>query len=464
MILGEAKDTSDLVKSIIRNKVGWFELSCLKVILETPEVAQRVYPVLCMHPDPKRGFMGDFTNPTYNSFYHVLWQYYKNLQAFETKPGKNVFCLFAERISQDGGFVVEGEEDILADLYDQLEAIRLEDVKHVVCEGLLHWILTRRKAKAIEDSAYDDDPDAARELMESYSRPVKEQTEEDYGFHFGHGVENELLDVVRIPTGLASLDKRLGGGLGYTEYALGIACQGRGKTVLATQFLASMGGAGYKGILITTEQPHEQLEPRIISSQARIPFDLIKDKVRKEALSIDQWHQYEELRDRLRGNVMIIDWNRRHSLTVISDLEDEVKRRRDQLGGLDFVILDWLGGNLGAQGMNPDMKRALMKDASDHMGALADRHNLATLGWAQVNMKQGANKKKLGAQHISENKQLGEKAATVFGVSSLIAGEENPDDLAFKKDQFIYIEKARKSIGGLVPVRCEFDYQRIVGR
>lgn len=286
---------------------------------------------------------------------------------------------------------------------------------------------------------------------------------------FGSGIDAGELKIDRLQTRFTSLDIALGGGPGRKEGYLVIAGQGCGKTVCSCQLSSSMAIAGYKGVLISTEQDHSELEPRIVSCHANIPFNLIKDKITIESLQPDQVENYRELRTLLRpDNYNIINWNTDRTARIKDKIPQIVQDAGEAMGGLDFVFLDWIGSALGkGASTDPHALRMAYQEAADAMSDAARDFNIVTFTFAQAHVDRAYRRVAVDSTCLAECKQLGVNMTGILGLTGLLEDHNGGDDDGkplFAQNQWMYISKARKSAGNKVPFKREFNYQRMAGR
>lgn len=90
---------------------------------------------------------------------------------------------------------------------------------------------------------------------------------------------------------------------------------------------------------------------------------------------------------------------------------------------------------------------------------------IPVFGFAQAAMAQAANKPRVDQTMIAECKSLGNSATGVWGISAMTeAFDPNApgSETTFRDDQYLYLAKARKSQGGLIKLRRQFQFQRFV--
>jgi replicative DNA helicase len=256
----------------------------------------------------------------------------------------------------------------------------------------------------------------------------------------------------------------MGGGFGMKEMTLMIGSTGAGKTVFACQLATAFALNGEPGILITTEQTHDQLEPRYVACNCSIPIEQIKDGINFDKMSKAQVQLIKEMQAKIGKKMVILDWINDRSKTVCEDLSEEIRRfRSDYKVNPRWLIFDWIGGAMGAVS-NKDMSvfRLIMQKTADKLADIAHQESMAVIALAQGNIKECRNNMRVDSTCLAENKSLGRNATTILGISQL---QEQVDAMSsgeppYVRKQFIFVSKARKGVGGLIPVRRAFEYQR----
>ena len=457
----EDTDVNEHVKAIVDNNMAEFEFYVLACAVKHREFFRGVAGKLC--EDLEGECIGDFSEDAHNLTFYMLTIYLQMLGLNAPIPMKNVLNMVMQNCIQKGEVLIPGEDDVVSDMFYKCVEYDTDQCLDIAREGFYYWLQKKRTIYLLEKYGRTKSSSQIANILQKETSHLHAIKPEAHLKTFGMGVRDKELDVRRLKTGFHKLDAAMGGGPGMGEFCLAISVQGGGKTVLACQMASSMSLNGAKGVLISTEQRHDELEPRIIACHANIPFDKIKDKVDLDTLLPEEVARYEDLEKKLTGNFLIANWGDKISNTVVADLTEEIDRCANMMGGLDYVVLDWLGGRLGAGGKDPAAKRQLYQEAADCMGNTARTMRVATIGMAQANMKQAANRKSIDSTHLAENKQLGATASTIVGISSLLAGEEEGAPI-FSPEQFLYLSKARKSVGGHVPIKRAFSYQKFTSR
>lgn len=293
---------------------------------------------------------------------------------------------------------------------------------------------------------------------------------EQLSFDIWEVLRNPQPDVVRLRTSIAQLNLRLAGGFGMGEGYLFIGASGSGKTVLSTQFASEWSLAGKRGILVTTErsQGTAQLLPRILSQHCRIPYSQIVNGIDPSRLQPTQQQAMAEFSQLVNAkNFRVLEWFKRQNKGLDKGLKDELLREADLMGGLDYFLVDWIGGVLDEEGKKDDKKiRLAYQTGADAIAALAGELNCVGGAFAQAHNKTGKNKVRVVAADLQECKSMDRDMTGVIGCSAMeskdIAEDGGGDN--YDLDQYFNISKARKGPGGLVPVRRDFGYQRYIDR
>jgi hypothetical protein len=145
-------------------------------------------------------------------------------------------------------------------------------------------------------------------------------------------------------------------------------------------------------------------------------------------------------------------------------MEDIVKALQDQMGGLDLLVLDWLGGALGRKyASDPAMLRLQLQEAADFMAQAAEKYNMVTVDFAQAHVSLAYDRLRVDQSCLAECKMLGREKTGVLGITGF---RQNPNDESsfdkpiFQNEQYFYVSKARKSEGFPIKVRRDFKFQR----
>jgi replicative DNA helicase len=336
----------------------------------------------------------------------------------------------------------------------------------MIFPAVAHWLKKKRGEKFIALAAAGSiGLEELQKKIELEVDSIAGDLDETTSFSFNSALEeSQKGDVKRYKIGLSGVDKAMGGGVAKKEFSLFAIPSGGGKTVLACQFAQCLCGQDLRGLLITTEQSPKELIPRMVSAQCHVPFEIIKDGVKENRLNPEQLARLESQRKRLETSLIIEDWGKSDH-DVAMELPALIRKARQKLGSVDFVILDWIGGSLGA-GLRDNLSqyRLILKLAADSLAHHANKLDLITIGFAQTNPTLSKNKKKVDRTMLGESKTMGDKATNIVGVSALQAldEEEGSGKSSYFEKQFAFLDKARKGTGGLVPIHRDFAFQRFL--
>ena len=456
--------------SLVDTQRDWFEAQVLAGCLRSKAFYERMASVLCVDPqNPKKTFE-DFSYPVDNLIYRLI-QHYRRSSA--GRAGMDIvpvsFLLVTTQAMAAVGDVMQEQVPQLEQRVNFLISQPVEGLLPVLEMSVGYWLGKSRAQKIATRASADPSwtpEDLVRELSQSVDH-AHQALGKEYKFEAGDGHRNKTLDTHRIQSGLAEYDRRMGGGFGYKEFTLGIAATGAGKTVLACQQAVTFAINGYPGMLITTEQSHDQLEPRYYSNFCDIPFDQIKDGVHLDKLPPDKRASVLALDARLKGKMQILDWNTDRSKSIVSDLQNEVLKFKDKYGVKPhWLIFDWIGGALGQMSIQDlAVIRHVYQQTADKLADIADQENMVTIAYAQANTQQAKNNVRIDSSCLAECKTMGRAATTIFGVSNLQENTEAMEtggNAPYLAKQYMFISKARKGVGGLIPVYRKFENQKFV--
>lgn len=280
---------------------------------------------------------------------------------------------------------------------------------------------------------------------------------------------NPLPDVVRVKTSITGLNSRLNGGFGRSEASLLIAASGVGKSAVATQFASEWSIQGCKGVYVSTEptQPAQKLMLRIFSQNCRIPYAQIVNGINYATLTPPQQEAMSHLTRVLNdSNIRFVHWFNRPDIGNIGVLRDAILREAEVMGGLDYVVLDWIGGAVPEEAKtDPAKLRLVFKHTGDMVANLVSDLNAIGLATVQGHEKTAKNNARVAAGHVGECLNLHQNFTSVLGLSGIQdKAEEEQDQGTYAREQFLYVSKARNSLGGLVAVTRAFEFQKLVDR
>lgn len=157
-------------------------------------------------------------------------------------------------------------------------------------------------------------------------------------------VQNIMVHIEKVPTGISWFDTLTGGGITLGEHGGCLGPSGGGKSVIANQLACNLAIQGYNTMLLQFEQSiryNTDISSRVYSYLTRLPTDEFKNKEyselseeTKEALK-----RCANVSKRIRFGSFIDDEVERSVETIIETIENSC---RD--GFIPrFVVIDWLG-------------------------------------------------------------------------------------------------------------------------
>ena len=468
-------------ENLVDARTDWFEETVLSSIIYDPSFYSRIANVLCINPENQK-YIGEFHKDLDNEIYRAVDEYYRHLGGANPKPIHVRFAIALLEGMANKGEIIDVDEVEMA--MERLAEVRKAYVGpssiSIASGGFAHWLTKVRTVRIMQEGTATDNWSSAELLtrVQTVSGVIKRTEDKQTVFKFGEGLAQVQVDVQRYSTGLHRFDQAMGGGLARKESTLFVAPPSAGKTILGLQlgFTLAM-DSKLKVLYITTEQPHDELELRILSNFCSIRFELIKDGFSKERMTTkSQVECYTRLMDELPDRMSIKDWKEDRSKSVLTDLDSEIKRFQDDNGGLDVIILDWIGGALGQNLLNdPGAIRHVYQLTADRVSDIAGdtdlvgKRGVVSIAFAQAHPSLSVNKKMVDASCISECKSMHRNYTNGAGITALLdqafidAGDSGGNPI-YSKIQNFYGFKGRKAVGGCSPFRREYQYQRIVDK
>jgi hypothetical protein len=466
-MIDQKEEELSLGKQIADKDPAKFEKLVLVALDNFPEVFKR-YKDQLGRSNGGVGWRDDFAIPAHNAIYRAISEYHNVMSGKDNVPPVSedllrlLLTMQAENASPNIGL------DEVDEAISYMRELRTQDKASAVMiamDGMEWWLQKRRLSSWINITQATDSWDP-HEMLGGMLEATQDlgRLGKSTSHAFGESIDMKLPKQDRIPIpNLMGLTTALGGGFARREHTMFISPTGGGKTVMACQISLGLVLQGLKGILVTTEQRPNELEPRIVSAACEIPFDRIVGGINVDTdIPPSAVGKYNDLRARMRDRFWIEDWTEDPSLSVVADLKNMVTNYKRKHGGLDFVVLDWIGGALGS--MTPDAIdriRHLYQFTADCMASLAVQEDLITVSFVQANTQQARNKRKVDMSMIAENKMLGRNATYVFGISAMENdGGEGDRQVTYRDDQWCHCAKGRKSQAAGFKLQRQFHFQR----
>ena len=463
------------VHGYLRANRELFEMHVLASVWWDQKFFMRVMPMLCRGPDEKTPWTDDFSDPKRSAVYRAMYDYNMAWMSTNRDPKARLQPIdmgtlqgYLVSYAQAGHTLTEDEVMPAVQIWVQActmaQAVNMQFMNLAVgawmesqrTEGMLKRRLSTRNFEGMVDQ------------LAKMKAAMQPKGERNQIFAFGHGIDNEQLEVMRTPTHFKPLDRALGGGFGQGEGSLIIAATGGGKTVFATQMAALMSMNGARGVFISTEQPFQELEPRIVSAICNVPFDTIKDRVVTTKFERDQLMEYAKLRERLTAKTFsFVNWDADSETDVMAEVDSIIERAGSTMGGVDYVIFDWLGKALGKNVMHdPARYRLALLSGATAIVEMAKKYKLSAIAMAQGHPGRCKNNPRVDSTCLTECLTLGNDMTTIVGITTMLKPEaeknawSEKDEPTFEEKQSFYMGKARKSQACKVPVVRDFGYQR----
>jgi len=471
-----AKEINEKIVSYIRERPEWFENLILAAAIQDPEFFRRVRSVLCKTIDGKQD-EEDFEELLRNPVYLAVADYntaqlVNTSRKFQPITEKILNALLLNRAA-NAEDIMENEIPKALELFREAADTDLKRWEPFINMGMVPWIENRKMMKVIRSpylfggwtlndirQKLQDVADKTNELKDSM-----QVVRHDFGHFLDHPLDCGMLNET-LETNLTDLNKVMGGGFGKKETVLIIAPSSGGKTVLACQLAGHWSMTGYGGIFVTTEQSQPELEVRLVSNFANIPFKYIVRQWKPEELNATYQESYAQMRSKFQKPIRFVDWTV-PGQTIMNHLKHEVELYMQDFGEKpDYLILDWIGGALQQEAAgSSDRLRALYKEAITQVIDLSREYEMAGVALAQATAASSINKFPLDHRHIADAKNMVEGVTSLIGLTALYAeGMDEVTDTAqimWNERQYLCVTKSRKGPGGNVPVKRRYGYQRL---
>lgn len=463
-------EVDETLKNWVDRNPEWFEKAILWHATFNAELQPLLARAVCRGSDG--GSPADFSNPVMNSYFNLVREFKKQQPA--TAITHAVSRLIAA--TAPGEQLASHEIPMFTALYDELsEQPGFKDYEQSIRGAIGYWLGKRRLAHtvtrriAFTDWEAKDVASGINQEIQFLSGVLEEGT---HVAEFSHLVFTiRPSEVGCIPSGLTVYDRQLGGGFHVGEGHLVIAAPGVGKTVFALQMAAQAAALGYHVAFITTEQPADELVPRILANRCNIKFNTISRNYNFAKLDPRKQQRVQEIATKLHKRLFFYDWNIKKKTVESGGLEEEYEDCVKRSGRCDMLLLDWIGGSITDESRNDkDKKRLAMQNAADATAQLGRDKKIVTVAMAQAHKSLGINNPVVSVSDCTDCKTMDQRMTVVSGLTGMLskdakaAVQEGKDPAAlglFETQQWIYTSKARKSVGGHAPFRRSFEYQRM---
>ena len=459
----------DYIRHMVNEEGRKFDLYVLTALLRNPLLVDQVLRLLCIDPCvkptrfPINERWDDFLTDEINALYACVRKH-RQVNPTGDNITRGLLETMLNQLATELHSIVsqEGVPAVLT-VFDAAMALDAKEAAEVVRDGFIYWLRKRRMFLVMRKECAVATWDAGQinETLAVHAKLIDQLLESDKEAFVAFDKIVEPPPVELIPSGLRACDESLGGGFGKGEFSLVVAPSGSGKTTFGCQLAGTFGLQKFKVLFITTEQPPNELQPRIVSNLCGIRFDRIRGGLQRSALSLDERSRYEKICGSLGANLHFADWSKNRSRSIRTDLRTEVERLAAQNGRVDVVIFDWIGRALGTGvGKDQHALRLAFQETGDALADIAREMKIVVIGFAQAAIGTTRGKKRIEQDDIAECKSLGRSATNVIGISAL-RDETDDDGANFSPIQYLFVSKARKSAGGCRRFRRQFEFQRL---
>ena len=475
----------EVIKKFVSENMSFFESALLLVILNDYDFwTEKCKPLLNIKTGKFVFF--DFSKPIDNEIYEHISKFYstfpgKPSESFKATP-EIILGMIANKSKDIKSSISDNDVDMAKFRLDELETIKpktqedfINNIALIVYAGFQHWLEIKRvlqiSSYALRNSDKVDASIVMSSIQESMDKIESRVSNEDDAIQtFGEALsinasDSAKEDNLRMPIpGLPILTRALGGGLKRGETGLIISSSSGGKTVIALQIASGMALSGYKSLVITTEQHSSILSNRIISCNASIPFNKVKDGLfvnGKCVLTEEEMERVRELSEPLNENLRFANWCKTGEM-LETNLESLIKKSKEKYG-LDVLVIDWLGGGISITSEQAEKMHNYMMHCVNMIKTFAIKYNIFILVLAQANEKDAKSKTKLGRIDIDRCHTLDQPFTWALGISTLqgVGNQRiNTPQESYLRKQYVTLWKGRMAGDLFYPIIREFEYQR----
>jgi len=302
---------------------------------------------------------------------------------------------------------------------------------------------------AAEERDLTDVCDQARKLLDDATTRTGDLGDEMFGAGLGRTIDAlaEPADALRTPW--VALDDVIGGWVPGRLYAIG-ARPRIGKSVLLMQAAAYAAKLGHPSVVFTLEMSRQELEQRLLSSVAQVPYP----RIEMHALTDDDMQRV------LRAQAMMYDWPLRiidaplQGVATMRQALRHLSRRRP----VEFVGLDYLQLMQSPAGSKVN-RQEVVADFSRSLKLLAREFDCPVVVPSQVNRNPESRADKMPSLgDLRESGAIEQDSDVVMLLHRDLDSTEPRDH----ERMTVAIAKNRHGAMGSVRLRFEGWYQRVV--
>lgn len=282
------------------------------------------------------------------------------------------------------------------------------------------------------------------------------------GLRIGYDIQktltvNEVIEEVEeleknftakpIPTGFASLDRMMNGGLNKKQLTILGARPSLGKTTMGQNIILNAQRRGFDCLFVSLEIDKRQVLLKFLSMIAKVNGYKIQTKT----------YDQGEAQKIIEAKSQLKEMNLRVNDTCGLDYMkiDEMVRQAKDTGNLDLILVDYVQiiGSIDARWKN---KADLIKEATTHLKQIAIKYDVAVLALCQVGRQGVQDGKQPTLSDLKGSGGIEEDADVVMILHRDQAGEE--ENSTYSNDGKLIVAKNRFGVTGIVPIRFNGNY------
>jgi hypothetical protein len=452
---------------------------------------RRIREIICPILDPKTGVLRpDFSVASYNKIYASInsmfrmWDHIMPQKDFGIRPEQFENYL-VDRVKR--GFLTKDDAlSLLKEIVDESSQMVLPEEElrelpnsHVFRAWLEHRVISN-EIKQLSNAQMLRVPTRADLVAASQRVDRSLEAGRSNAVNAGAVLLGSSAYMRPIGTEIGDLNAVLGGGFRLGDTTCVCGTTGGGKTVLAMQLATWFARNKLNTVIITTEQPPEQLIVRAVSNYIDYSFaeflnrrdvgdangnldEILTIKNIPEFLWTDPTYgpRMHAFYDLMMNHLFIIDWSKGQGNSISGNLDNDINALA--LLGWDprVVLVDWIGGGLAAETNQKDL-RLIYKEAAEAIIRHGKQHKRCMFFFAQADKNLAKETTKaVTVKMLAECKSMADNASTFVGISALREAEQlQGTKVRLMRRQYLNVDKSRHGTGGLVAVEQCFNVQR----
>ena len=255
-------------------------------------------------------------------------------------------------------------------------------------------------------------------------------------------IQNRESAYTGLPSGFRDLDDMMSG-LQPANLIIIAARPGIGKSSLATNIARNVAVGGHSVALFSLEMSRYEIGMRLLCSEARVPWDRIRNK----RVVAEDWTRIVQAAETLHdAPLSIVDAGN----VNIVDIRAKARRMRSGRPGLDLIIVDYLQLMTSATTKRPDNRQQEVAEISRSLKLLAKELHIPVIALSQLNRNPEARAdKRPQLSDLRESGSLEQDSDVVMFI------HRDDADPAKKNLADLIIAKHRNGPTGVVPLHFE---------